>query len=79
MCKQKFEIKLNYYHYLKPLNCVQTNELCRQKLSVLNNKTWNHLTVYKQMNSGPFKIVTYKLFVYKDILDVCVLKRFGIK
>ena len=29
----------------------------------MDNKTCNHLTVYKQMSSGLFKIVTYKLFI----------------
>ena len=43
--------------YLKSFNYVQS----------INNNTWNHLTDYKQMNSGSFKNnVTYKLFTYKS-------------
>ena len=33
---------------------------------VLHENTLNHLIVWKQMNSGSFKNVTYKLFVYKS-------------
>ena len=34
------------------------------ELLILNSNTWNHLTVCKQMSTGSFKNVTYKLFVY---------------
>ena len=41
------------------------------KLLVLDNNTWNHLPVCKQMSSGLFKNVTYKLFVDKSyIVDI---------
>ena len=33
---------------------------------MLDNNTWNYLTVYKQMSSASFKNVTYKLFTYKS-------------
>ena len=39
------------------------------ELLVLNNNTWNHLTMCKQMSSGLFKNkVSYKLFSYKSYL-----------
>ena len=31
---------------------------------VLDSNTWNHLTVCKQISSGSFKNVTYKLFTH---------------
>ena len=34
--------------------------------------TWNHLTVYKQMNSDLFKNVTYKLFVYRSYIYIYI-------
>ena len=38
-----------YYYYLKPLNCMQTNEEYQIKLSLLDSNTWNHLTACEQM------------------------------
>ena len=32
---------------------------------MLDKYIWTHSTVYKQINSGSFKNVIYKLFVYK--------------
>ena len=43
-------------------NCVQT----------INNNNWNHLIVCKQMSSGLFKNITYKVFIYKLYMCVCV-------
>ena len=41
------------------------------KLLVYYRNTWNHLTVCKQMSSGSFKTVIYKLFFYKSyIFDI---------
>ena len=37
--------------YMKPFNCVQTNELCKIELLALRNNTWNYLTVCIQMNN----------------------------
>ena len=34
------------------------------ELLMLINNTWNHFTVYKQMESTSLKIVTWKLFAY---------------
>ena len=34
-------------------------------MQTINSNTWNNLIVCKQMSSGSFKNVTYKLFVYK--------------
>ena len=44
-------------YYLKSFICVQ-----------IDSNTWNHLTVYKQMNSSLFKNVTYKLFIHKSYI-----------
>ena len=53
------------------VNRVQTNEGSYSESLVLNSNTWNHLTVYKQMNSGSSKGNVYnKLFVHK--LCVCI-------
>ena len=35
--------------YLKPFNWVQTNYRYLIELLVLDNNTWNHLTICKQM------------------------------
>ena len=40
---------------------------------MLDNITWNHLTVWKQMSSGFFKNdVTYKLFIYKSYIYIYI-------
>ena len=52
----------NHLLYLKPFNCVQ------MELVVLSSNTWNHWIVGKQMSSGSFKDVTYKLFLYKSYI-----------
>ena len=39
-----------------------------KKLLVLDNNTWNHLIVCKQMSSGSFKNVIYKLLAYKSYI-----------
>ena len=58
---------------LESFNCVQMNELCWIKLLVLNSSTLNHITVYKQMSSGTFKNVAYKLVVLKSyLLYICI-------
>ena len=52
---------------MKPVNCVKT------ELLVLDCNIWNHLTVCKQMGSGSFKNVTYKLFAYKSyMIHICI-------
>ena len=33
---------------------------------MLNNNTWNRLIMCKQMSSGSFRMITYKLFIYKS-------------
>ena len=38
--------------HLNPFNCVQTNGLYQIELLVLDNNTWNRLTVCKQMQSN---------------------------
>ena len=40
------------------------------ELLVLHSNTWNHLTICRQMSSGSFKNVNYKLCIYK--LYVCM-------
>ena len=44
--------------------------VCKQmidvELFVLHSDAWNHLTVWKQMSSGMFKYITYKLFFLKS-------------
>ena len=35
------------------------------ELLLLDSNTWNYLTMCKQMISGLFKNVSYKLFIYK--------------
>ena len=36
---------------------------------------WNRLTVCKQTNSGLFKDVTLKQFVYKSYILICILRK----
>ena len=62
--------------YLKEFNCVQTK--CAKKLALthlkirlptnywLTNHMNNHLTISKQMSSGSFKNIIYKVYVYKS-------------
>ena len=35
---------------------------------MLDSNTWNHLTVFKQMSSGLFKMLTYNLLVYTSYM-----------
>ena len=43
------------------------------ELLVLDNNTWNPLTVCKQMSSDTFtNNVIYKLFAYKLCMHVCI-------
>ena len=48
----------NHLIYLKAFNCVQT----------INSNIQRHLIECKQMNSGLFKNVTNKLFVYRSYI-----------
>ena len=47
--------------FLKLFNCMQL------ELFMFNSNTWIYLKVRKQMGSGSFKNVTYKLFKKKVI------------
>ena len=51
---------------LQGLICRKTEPA--KQIEVFNYYTWNHLTVCKQMSSGLFKNVTYKLFTWKSFV-----------
>ena len=57
------DVKLNCYCYIKIL---ESTELCAKiKLFVLHNNTWNQLTVCKQMSSGSFRNVIFRICVHR--------------
>ena len=68
-CMGQIEL-FNHFLYLKPFNCMQTNNYWIELL-VSHNNTWNKLT----MSFGSFKNVTKRSFVYKSTNEPTQTKR----
>ena len=53
-------------NFVKLFNSVHLNDYYQIDLSLFDRNIWNYLIVCKQICSGSFKNVTYKLFAYKN-------------
>ena len=55
LCKQMTDVKRNFLD-------------CFENLLLLDRNNGSYVTVFKQMSSGSFQNVTYKLFVYESYI-----------
>ena len=67
LSKNRITDKLFTYKSYMYNHLIVSKRMTDVELLMLYSNTWNYLNVFKQMSSGLFKKVTYKLFIYKSL------------